>query len=177
MRVDRLAGGNFGDAKSISEGLYELRIDWGPGYRVYYEKVEAACVLLLCGGDQTITVCGYQESAAALDRLQAKDGDGMKRKSSISHDEAMAKELRENPEFAVEYLRAALEQGDDPHILLIALRRIAESRGGVAKVAKEAGVERESLYRALSAKGNPRLSTLLAVAKAVGLRLTVESAG
>ena len=71
----------------------------------------------------------------------------MKRKPSISHDEAMAKELRENPEFAVEYLRAALEEGDDPQILLIALRRIAESRGGVAKIAKEAGVERESLYR------------------------------
>jgi hypothetical protein len=42
------------------------------------------------------------------------------------------------------------------------LRRIAESRGGVAKVAKDAGVERESLYRALSAKGYPRLSTLVA---------------
>ena len=54
----------------------------------------------------------------------------MKRKPGISHDEAMAKELRENPEFAVEYLRAALEEGDDPQILLIALRRIAEARGG-----------------------------------------------
>jgi probable addiction module antidote protein len=125
---------------------------------------------------QTQTVCGYQESASVLDGLQEKDGDGMKRKPSISHDEAMAKELRENPEFAVEYLRAALEEGDDPQILLIALRRIAESRGGVAKVAKEAGIERESLYRALSAKGNPRLSTLVAVTKAVGLRLTVEAA-
>jgi probable addiction module antidote protein len=63
-----------------------------------------------------------------------------------------------------------------PQIPLIALRRIAKSRGGVAKVAKEAGVERESLYRALSPKGNPRLSTLVAVTKAVGLRLTVEAA-
>ena len=111
-----------------------------------------------------------------LDGLQEKDGDWMKRKPSVSHDEAMAKELRENPEFAAEYLRAALEEGDDPQILLIALRRIAESRGGVAKIAKEAGIERESLYRALSAKGNPRLSTLVAVTKAVGLRLTVEAA-
>lgn len=100
----------------------------------------------------------------------------MKRRPSISHDEAMAKELHENPEFAVEYLRAALEEGDDPQILLIALRRIAESRGGIAKVAQEAGIERESLYRALSAKGNPRLSTLVAVTRAVGLRLTVEAA-
>jgi probable addiction module antidote protein len=111
-----------------------------------------------------------------LDGLQEKDGDGMKRKPSVSHDEAMAKELRENPEFGVEYLRAALEERDDPQILLIALRRIAESRGGVAKIAREAGIERESLYRALSAKGNPRLSTLVAVTKAVGLRLTVEAA-
>jgi hypothetical protein len=70
------------------------------------------------------------ESAGVLDRLQATDGDGMKRKPGISHDEAMAKELRENPEFALEYLRAALEERDDPQILLIALRRIAESRGG-----------------------------------------------
>jgi hypothetical protein len=47
---------------------------------------------------------------------------------------------------------------------------------GIAKVAKAAGIERESLYRALSERGNPRLSTLVAVTKAVGLRLTVEAA-
>lgn len=100
----------------------------------------------------------------------------MKRKASISHDEALIRELRENPNFAVEYLRAALEDEDEPRVLLLALRRIAEARGGIAKVAKAAGVERESLYRALSASGNPRLSTLVAVAKAVGLKLTVEAA-
>ncbi len=85
------------------------------------------------------------------------------------------RELRENPEFAAEYLRAALEDDDEPSVLLIALRRIAEARGGIAKVAKAAGIERESLYRALSARGNPRLSTLVAVTKAVGLKLTVEA--
>jgi probable addiction module antidote protein len=100
----------------------------------------------------------------------------MKRKPSVSHDEATVRELRQNPEFAAEYLRAALEDDDEPSVLLIALRRVAEARGGIAKVAKAAGVERESLYRALSARGNPRLSTLVAVAKAVGLRLTVEAA-
>jgi len=100
----------------------------------------------------------------------------VKRKGSISHDEAIVRELRENPEFAAEYLRAALEDDDEPGVLLIALRRIAEARGGIAKVAKAAGIERESLYRALSARGNPRLSTLVAVTKAVGLKLTVEAA-
>ncbi len=101
----------------------------------------------------------------------------MKRKPSISHDEATIRELRDNPEFAAEYLRAALEDNDEPGVLLTALRRIAEARGGIAKVAKTAGIQRESLYRALSRDGNPRLSTLVAVAKAVGLRLTVEEAG
>jgi len=74
----------------------------------------------------------------------------MKRKASVSHDEATIRELRDNAEFAAEYLRAALEADDERGVLLIALRRIAEARGGLAKVAKAAGVERESLYRALS---------------------------
>jgi probable addiction module antidote protein len=99
-----------------------------------------------------------------------------KHKPSISHDDAIIQELRQNQEFAAEYLRAALEDDDEPRVLLIAMRQIAEARGGIAKVAKAAGIQRESLYRALSARGNPRLSTLLAVARAIGLKLTVEAA-
>ena len=60
-------------------------------------------------------------------------------------------------------------------VLHVALRQIAEARGGIAKIAKAAGIERESLYRALSSRGNPRLSTLFAVTKAMGLTLTVEA--
>jgi|SRR6185437_2465135 putative addiction module killer protein len=51
-RINRLAVGNFGDCKSLGQGLYELRIDWGPGYRVYYAIIARACVLVLCGGDK-----------------------------------------------------------------------------------------------------------------------------
>lgn len=100
----------------------------------------------------------------------------MTRRASISHNQALIEELHRNPELAVEYLRTALEDDDEPRVLLLALRQVTEAHGGVAKVAREAGVARESLYRALSTKGNPRLSTLMAVAKAVGLRLTVEAA-
>jgi len=99
----------------------------------------------------------------------------MKSKTSISHDEAIIRRIRQKPQFAVEYLRAALEDTDEPRVLLLALRRVAQARG-IGKIAKAAGVERESLYRALSAKGNPRLSTLHAVAKAVGLRIRLEAA-
>ena len=51
-RINRLAAGNFGDSKLLGQGLCELRIDWGPGYRVYYAMVDKVCVLLLCGGDK-----------------------------------------------------------------------------------------------------------------------------
>ena len=51
-RLDRLSARNFGDCKALRGGLFELRIDWGPGYRVYYALVGKECVLLLCGGDK-----------------------------------------------------------------------------------------------------------------------------
>jgi probable addiction module antidote protein len=93
---------------------------------------------------------------------------------TVSHEEKVIERLRRDPEFASEYLKAAMEDTEEPRVLLIALRRIAEARGGIAQVARKAGIERESLHRALSGTGNPRFSTLAAVAKAVGLRLTVE---
>ena len=51
-RINRLAAGNFGDCKPLRQGLSKLRIDWSPGYRVYYAMVGRECVLLLCGGDK-----------------------------------------------------------------------------------------------------------------------------
>jgi probable addiction module antidote protein len=104
----------------------------------------------------------------------------MKRKkkdiTNVSHDEYMIRKLRDNPKFVAEYLNAALEDTEEPEVLRIALRRVAEAGGGIARVAKAAGAERESLHRELSPRGNPRLSTLVAVTKAVGLKLTVEAA-
>jgi putative addiction module killer protein len=51
-RLDRLPLGNLGDCKALRGGVSELRIDWGPGYRVYYAMFGRTCVLLLCGGDK-----------------------------------------------------------------------------------------------------------------------------
>jgi probable addiction module antidote protein len=93
-----------------------------------------------------------------------------------SHDVVMVRMLKKDMRFAVEYLKAALEDSDEPKVLLMALRHITEARGGFAKVAKAAGIERESLYRALSPRGNPRWDTITAVTKALGLKLTVEAA-
>jgi len=52
VRIERLAGGNPGDVKPVGEGISELRVDYGPGYRVYYKKVGQTVVVLLAGGDK-----------------------------------------------------------------------------------------------------------------------------
>lgn len=52
QRLDRLTLGHFGDSKYLREGVYELRISEGKGYRIYYGKEADTIVLLLCGGDK-----------------------------------------------------------------------------------------------------------------------------
>ena len=91
------------------------------------------------------------------------------------HDAAVVELLKADLDFANEYLAAALEEADEPGgqpALLAALRHVAEAQG-MAKIAERAGLPRESLYKSLSAKGNPTLKTLLAVLNAAGLRLSV----
>ena len=72
----------------------------------------------------------------------------------------------------IAYLNAALEDGE-PAVLLEALRNVAQARGGMAALAKSAGVSRESLYRSLSRRGNPKIDTMMELLRALGLKLTV----
>ena len=53
VRIDRLVAGNPGDVKPVGEGIFELRIDYGPGYRVYYLQDGDELIVLLCGGDKS----------------------------------------------------------------------------------------------------------------------------
>lgn len=53
VRIERLASGNAGDVKPVGEGISEMRIDYGPGYRVYYTKRGSELVILLAGGDKS----------------------------------------------------------------------------------------------------------------------------
>ncbi|SRR5579875_720082 len=73
-RINRLAAGNFGDCKSLGQGLYELRIDWGPGYRVYYALVGKECILLLCGGDKRKQSSDIHRARVYLDDYKTRTG-------------------------------------------------------------------------------------------------------
>lgn len=52
QRLRRVSLGNFGDYKFIREGVFELKLDFGSGYRIYFSKIEQTIILLLCGGDK-----------------------------------------------------------------------------------------------------------------------------
>ncbi|MDO5484074.1 MAG: type II toxin-antitoxin system RelE/ParE family toxin [Desulfovibrionaceae bacterium] len=52
-RIERAEDGNLGDHKNVAGPIWEIRIDYGPGYRLYYAQTETAVYLLLCGGDKT----------------------------------------------------------------------------------------------------------------------------
>lgn len=92
-----------------------------------------------------------------------------------NHDEAMAELFRDDPQFAAEYLNDLLQDGE-PADLLVALRQIAQARGGVRALAKETELNANQLYRTLSAQGNPELRNLFAVLRALGLRLAIQPA-
>ncbi|HEX4584297.1 MAG TPA: addiction module antidote protein [Burkholderiaceae bacterium] len=98
----------------------------------------------------------------------------MRKALTVRHRDRLIEELRADPELAAEYINAAADD-DDPRVYLAALKTVTEAQG-MAIVAKAAGVPRESLYRALSASGNPRLSTLHAILKAAGLKMAVKRA-
>lgn len=93
---------------------------------------------------------------------------------SRPHDEAMAELYRNDPALALDVINGVLEDGDQGE-LLIMLRQLAQALGGVQVVAKQAQLNPTQLYRTLSPKGNPALSSLTAILKAMGLRLAVQS--
>jgi probable addiction module antidote protein len=90
-----------------------------------------------------------------------------------THDEATIASFRRDPKFAAAYLNAVLDDGDRAEIMT-ALRYLTEAFGGVSAVAQKTRLNTTTLYRTLSAKGNPELKSFMEIMKAVGMRILVE---
>jgi probable addiction module antidote protein len=90
--------------------------------------------------------------------------------------DAAIEALKDNPEDAHAYLQVALEdfeQDRNTEALLTALRTVAEAQGGIPELARRTNMEKMTLYKALSEKGNPKLSTIGAILHGLGYKLTV----
>ncbi len=99
-------------------------------------------------------------------------------KLTTDYDSYIVDTLKDKQEAAI-YLQTALDEyqmDGDSEALLLAFKHIANAQGGITKLAKKTNLNRVSLYRTLSSKGNPRLQTLGLILKALGFHLSVSPA-
>lgn len=144
--------------------MIELLEDFGPGYRIYCARHGSTLIVLPAGGDK---------------RTQQKDIERAQGYKRISHPASVPFRAADHLKIGAEraaFLESLLEEGDG-RVLTLGLRELAESAGGMAVIAKRTGLSRETLYRTLSGKGNPRLDTLSALLQAMDLRLSVSATG
>ncbi len=93
-------------------------------------------------------------------------------KKVTTYQEDLIESLKD-PREAAAYLNAAIEEGDRA-LFLLALRNVAEAHGGMSAVSEKAKLNRESLYRMLSKKGNPEIKSIFTLLNSMGLKLTIE---
>lgn len=92
-----------------------------------------------------------------------------------SHEDSVLQMLRDDEDFALEYLSVALEEIDEAggeDVFLVAVRRVAEARGGMLSLSQNTGLNRANLYRSIAVGGDPKLSTLLKVLQALGVGMS-----
>lgn len=95
-------------------------------------------------------------------------------KPAVSYHEDLLRRLK-NPKYAVGYLNACLEEGDEAAFLL-AVRDVAQVHGGLGQLARKTHLNREHLFRMLSKNGNPRLHSLRQLIEALGFKLVLQPA-
>jgi len=91
-----------------------------------------------------------------------------------SYKEHLLKSLQD-PEEEAAYLDACLED-EDPHVFLMALKDVAEARGGMGKLSRDSSLNRQSLYRTLSKTGNPKLINIRSILSSLGMNLHITPA-
>jgi len=163
-RLSRLAYGHFGDVAAVGQGISELRIHIGPGYRVYFRKRGKTLIICCAAATREVRpgtlkprrnsrMTGANEMAKKLTKFDPAEG--------LTSDEAIAA-----------FMADAFETEDAGYIAH-ALGVVARAKG-MSQIASETGLSREQLYRSFSENGNPTLKTTIAVMKSLGIELTAK---
>jgi len=165
LRVQRFELGNLGDHKNVGEGVWEARVMFGPGYRIYFAKTatRSSCCLLAATRDlRRGTSRGHKDSGATI----------WERKSMARRHEdwnvGLAEDLRD-PEFAREFLLGAI---DEEVPLQVALGKVVRAMG-VKEFAAKVGMASPNLLRTLNPRHNPTQETLNRLLKPFRLKLSL----
>jgi probable addiction module antidote protein/putative addiction module killer protein len=153
-RIERLALGNPGDVRAVGGGVSEMRIPYGPGYRVYYKQTGKEIVLKILGEQR--------KSPLNCERIQ----------QMVKTSKFDAAEYLKTPAAIAAYLTEAFET-DDAAYICAALDTAARAKG-MANVAKATGLGRESLYKAFSGGSKPEFDTVRKVMGSFGVKLVAE---
>src|SRR3954465_6905125 len=165
LRVQRFELGNLGDHKNVGEGVWEARVMFGPGYRIYFGKDGDSIIVLLVGGDkgsQAKDIARPDDSGAPIWRRN-----GMARRNE-DWNVGLAEDLRD-PEFAREFLLGAIEE-EVP--LQVALGKVVRAMG-VKEFAAKVRMASPNLLRTLNPRHNPTQATLNRLLKPFRLKLSL----
>ena len=162
-RILRFETGNLGNHKEVGGGVWEARLDFGPGYRLYFGRSGREVVLLLTDGDKKSQTKDIKRARAFW--LQYLRSRNMARRSR-DWNEGLADDLQD-PEFARQFLTSAVEEGVP---LKIALAKVIRATG-VKEFSQSVGMPSPNVLRAINPKHNPTQETLERLLKPFGLRI------
>ncbi len=169
VRLERLALGNAGDAAPLGSGVYELQIDYGAGYLIYFKRVSPLFIVLLYAGNSE------GQSSHVKQALRIAKGWPVPKAAKSGRKEIFtaydAADYLANKEDMAAYLEAALEDGEDNAVLMARALCVLARAHGMVQLTEETGLSRDGLHKALSDQGNAGLGTILKVTKALGLKL------
>jgi len=171
-RVDRAALGHFGITEPVGDGVFEMTLYFGPGFRVYYAIQDRKNCFPVGRWLKGQTAERHPSGQGSLEILQ---GAAKMTIRTRSHEDSVLEMLRNDEAFALEYLSVALEEIDEAggeDAFLVAVRRVAEARGGMLSLSQNTGLNRANLYRSIAVGGDPKLSTLLKVLQALGVGMS-----